>query len=1030
LKILIVQDHPTEHSYQAEALLSLEYPDAERVYVSDPLALGETLEREAIDLVVLDAAVSWGGGAEILRTLQDRHPGLPVIWLTPERSATQLKLEQELQHTRLSFDNLLNTPSDLILIIDDQHRVLAANQTFYQLSGKRPEEVIGQATHEYLPPSLAERRDAILHQVFETGEMLRLEDYGVEIWLDITIYPVRDAQGRVRHVVVYAHDITERKRLEDSLRQSQETIDALLNVPTDLIMLLDRQGKFVRVNQTFCQRFKVSQEDAVGKSLIDFLPPALAQERSAMLGQVLESGQAVRFEDQGVTGWYDHSVYPILDDQNQVAYVAVISRDITEHKRMEEILRRDQRTMLAMANTPNDIFVLLDLAGTILQTNEVMAHSLGRSVDELVGLRFWDLLPKPVADFRRAIFDRVVQTGVAERAEDQGRLGIYDSRVTPVTDDQGRVVQVAILARDITERKQIELSLKESEERYRTLVETSPDGIVYFELGDGMESSLQIVNQQFAALFGYTNAEEIVNLKLTESDLVAEHDQTRLKEIVTAGLQNGSVRDASLTARRKDGSTFQLEASGTMVYDSQGKPRGFIAICRDVTERASLQEELVKAHEHLEHRVIERTTELQAANRQMRKEIYLRQQAEEQWRRQALHAGILARVASRANAQLGLKAVLEAICMEIVRTLPYSICCVSLYHEQNDAFYIDAYASQVEIAIDLVPPIPRAMFEEYISRHGSLVIIPDIHSLPSGSNLMTVASEDIHTVISLPLYDDGELIGILSVATLKIIHLPNDDELNLLQAISNQAALSITNTRLFERVSEGQARLKALTERLVEVQEEEIRNVALELHDEIGQMLTSLNLNLEIISRSFEAGETKSSLQRQMDAIRTQVRQLLSQVRDLSLKLLPPMLEDLGLLPALVDHCQRYTAQTGIQVNLAHHGLERRLPAKLETAAYRIIQEALTNAARYAGVNEVEVRLWLTLDELGLQVEDQGIGFDLQQVENGRRSSGISGMRERAANCGGTLEIESSLGQGTCLTAEFPVHLVEKKSRA
>jgi two-component system sensor histidine kinase NreB len=206
--------------------------------------------------------------------------------------------------------------------------------------------------------------------------------------------------------------------------------------------------------------------------------------------------------------------------------------------------------------------------------------------------------------------------------------------------------------------------------------------------------------------------------------------------------------------------------------------------------------------------------------------------------------------------------------------------------------------------------------------------------------------------------------------------------------------------------------------------------VALELHDEIGQMLTSLNLNLEIISRSIEAGETKSSLHRQMDSIRAQVRQLLSQVRDLSLKLLPPMLEDLGLLPALVDHCQRYTAQTGIQVNLAHHGLERRLPAKLETAAYRIIQEALTNAARYAGVNEVEVRLWLTLDELGLQVEDQGIGFDLQQVENGRRSSGISGMRERAANCGGTLEIESSLGQGTCLTAEFPVHLVEKKSRA
>ena len=266
-----------------------------------------------------------------------------------------------------------------------------------------------------------------------------------------------------------------------------------------------------------------------------------------------------------------------------------------------------------------------------------------------------------------------------------------------------------------------------------------------------------------------------------------------------------------------------------------------------------------------------------------------------------------------------------------------------------------------------------------------------------------------------------QVLRVLIAASVDEIFMPSEDELDLLQAISDQTALSIKNTRLFERVSEGQANLRMLTERLVEVQEDERRYLARELHDEIGQMLTSLSLNLEIINRSIESGEARSSIQKDMESIRGQVKLLLNQVRDLSLNLLPAMLDDLGLLPTLLDHCQRFTAQTGIRVEFAHHGLEARLPTHLETAAYRIIQEALTNVARHSGVKQVDVRLWATPYLLGIQVEDQGVGFDLQQVESAHKSSGLSGMRERAANYGGTLEIETMPGQGTCLTAEFPL---------
>jgi signal transduction histidine kinase len=296
-----------------------------------------------------------------------------------------------------------------------------------------------------------------------------------------------------------------------------------------------------------------------------------------------------------------------------------------------------------------------------------------------------------------------------------------------------------------------------------------------------------------------------------------------------------------------------------------------------------------------------------------------------------------------------------------------------------------------------------------------------VATLPETAYLVTAASPDIRTLIIMPFYHKEALVGSLNLASVGEIRLPTADELDLLHAISDQSALSITNARLFERVSDNQARLKILTERLVEVQEEEKRHLARELHDEIGQMLTSLSLNLEIASRLVQVGEAKSSIQFELERVRWQVKRLLDEVRDLSLNLLPAMLDDLGLLPTLLDHCQRFTSQTGILVNLSHRGLAERVPPQVEIAAYRIVQEALTNVARHAAVNQVDVRLWATSQELGIQIEDQGVGFNLHQVESGHKSHGIAGMRERAANCNGNLEVETSPGMGTCLTAEFPL---------
>jgi signal transduction histidine kinase len=180
-------------------------------------------------------------------------------------------------------------------------------------------------------------------------------------------------------------------------------------------------------------------------------------------------------------------------------------------------------------------------------------------------------------------------------------------------------------------------------------------------------------------------------------------------------------------------------------------------------------------------------------------------------------------------------------------------------------------------------------------------------------------------------------------------------------------------------------------------------------------LLTGLQFMLET-TKNQATGKQRLSL----EEIQGSVIDIIGQVREMSLNLRPSMLDDMGLLPTLLWHLDRYTRQTGIRVNLRADEFPQRLPLEIETAAYRIIQEALTNAARYAQVEEVFVGLVLQDKTLWVEVLDEGKGFDTS-LESDRLSSGISGMRERASLLGGYLVLESFIDQGTQIVAALPI---------
>jgi signal transduction histidine kinase len=150
------------------------------------------------------------------------------------------------------------------------------------------------------------------------------------------------------------------------------------------------------------------------------------------------------------------------------------------------------------------------------------------------------------------------------------------------------------------------------------------------------------------------------------------------------------------------------------------------------------------------------------------------------------------------------------------------------------------------------------------------------------------------------------------------------------------------------------------------------------------------------------------------------VNELMARTRKLSLDLRPATLDHLGLLPALLMHLRQYSSQTRVRVDFGHSGVEgHRFLPELETAAFRIVQESLTNVARHSGAGEAVVRVWAGGPTLGVQVEDRGVGFDSDAIFAAGSSSGLPGMRDRALLLGGQFSVESRPGGGTRVTAEW-----------
>jgi len=264
------------------------------------------------------------------------------------------------------------------------------------------------------------------------------------------------------------------------------------------------------------------------------------------------------------------------------------------------------------------------------------------------------------------------------------------------------------------------------------------------------------------------------------------------------------------------------------------------------------------------------------------------------------------------------------------------------------------------------------------------------------------------------LFARGSVAGVFSLSKREAGYF-TEEHVRLAEAMSLQASVAVENAVLFEQMQASTVRMQSLARRLVETQESERRHIARELHDEAGQALASLRFGLRLLEREIDEGASAtarvSELVQRTDAV-------IDGLHRLAVDLRPVSLDHLGLEAALRQYAQAAASKFGLAVRFKARGFtSERLPTAVETALYRVVQEAMTNVVRHARATRVDVLVEHRGDRVRVMIEDDGVGFEPSRVQRGDHF-GLLGIRERAEALGGSLTVESAPGAGATVVVE------------
>lgn len=895
--------------------------------------------------------------------------------------------EEALEREREVFERLFETMPVMVSMYDPETESLQLNAEFERVLGWKTEEVNILSLVESIYPD----PDYRLHVV------QRMAAAGRNEWVDARL---RTRDGRTLETawsnasilngmqIGIGIDLTERKRIEEALRIENERFMRFVDSNIVGILIGNASGEVLLANDYYLNLLGVSRQDLLEKKVDwkQFTPPEWLPADQEAIRQLQERGVCDPYEKEYVRA--DGTRVPVYIADALLpgsgGEIAAFVLDITERKRAEDALRQSEERFVRFMQHLPGLAWIKDIHGCYVFVNPAAEKAFGVPRARLYGKTDSEVFPAEVAsqfqknDEQARRYEKGVQT---VEILPQGDGIVHYSLVNkfPIPGVDGKVALIGGTAFDITERLQAEEALRESEARFRAIISQATAGIVRKDA----EGRLTFVNEAFCNMLGYPESEL---LGRTFWEFTYDEDIEENRRLYQRLMMEGIPFKLEKRLLRADGALIWVDLSVSPVMDGDGKPQSAVAIEVDITGRKKAEEALQQLNLQLESRVQKRTATIQAMNQSLREEIAERKRIEEALR--------LSEAGARASEEK-LRTLFDLLPVGISflspegQVLEMNSALTSIIRLSKAQLLSQSYKSRKYIRADGTP-MP---LNEFASAR-ALADGKTIYNVETGVVLEN--GETIWTSVSAAPVDVAE-VGVVVVT------------------------VDITESKRAERaLQESHRRLGTLSQRLVEVQEEERRALARELHDRVGQTLAALNINLIIINSQL-SGEAAQQIGGRLNDSMKLVAETIALVRDVMTDLRPAVLDDYGLEAALEAQLSKFTSRYNIKTTLEKPTRPiPRLGPSIEMTFLRIAQEALVNIARHAQAEHVNLTLQQEARAVCLTIRDDGIGIGSWQDANRPGSHGMKIMRERAEAFGGQLHVRSMPNQGTIVEVTIP----------
>jgi PAS domain S-box-containing protein len=926
----------------------------------------------------------------------------------------QVLPRQAIVESEERYRGIVNQSLTGIAEADATGRFITVNGRFCKMTGYSSDELLSMRTRDVTYREDLPRSLDLLGQLSGGGTSFEIEKRFIRkdhslIWVHNSVAAVRDTSGKLRSFIIVSIDISERKRAEEALRESEERYRTLFNsIDEGFVVaevLFDETGK--AVDQRFLEANPAFEKqcgflNSVGKTALDFLPN-LEDSWLEIIGNVAKTGEPIRKEDYvtAMDAWFDNYVFRLGEPESHK--VAVLFTNITERKRAEEALHHAAEINAFRVRLGDTLRPLSDpvevqveaarILGTYLKANRVVyGEVLPNDQDIVIASCYVDGVselagPFHLDDYGPSLVD-YVRTGRTFALEDvENSLELTDEEkaayrtievasylcvplvkggrlvstlgITQTTVRHWTAIEFA-LAEETAERAwaavesarakaaqhQLSAELEWQARRFDAIASTAKDAICTFDpLG-----RITYANKALLDILKRT-PEQTYHKPLVEVGFAFEEATKITRQVEQVVITRQPLRDESVILNVAP-NDISYEYILTPVINSLGATVAVAGILRDTTERKRFEEQLRQSE--AKYRTLFDSMD----------EGFLL--ADVSLDEDGRTAGIFCVEANPAALRMIGRDITGRRFSEVGPAFEsYWSETFSYVARTSEGVRVERYAQSLDAWFDFYVFKPRVAASQRVA-----VIFKDVSERKQAEAALKRAS-------------------------------------NVLESRVQQRTAAL---------HESETRLRALSAHLESVREEHSAKIAREVHDELGGVLTVLRLGLSLLETHLgDAQKTREKI----TSLVTLTQGAITRVRTISTSLRPAMLDQLGLIPTLKCHLKEFSTLTGIEHELSLPDYVRLSPER-STGVFRIIQEALTNVARHADATNVKVQIRKYQGQLLVEVRDNGKGI-VQAELRASKSFGIFGMHERSLFLSGELTIRGAKGGGTALVLNLPL---------